>query len=205
MVKKKTKSKNGGGGKRRTAEIIDAAAQVFARRGYHGASTQDIADVLGVRQASLYYYFPSKVVALEMVGARGVEGVVENAIRVTEGPGTARQKLAGLIESHLKPILDRGDYVKVFLNERRYLPTESRRRIGRHSRSVEKIFEDVLRAGVENGEFRADLDPRITALGILAMANAAATWYDREGAPVEKIGKTFTALVMSGIRKGQGR
>ena len=49
-----------GGPKRRTAEIIAAAAKVFARRGYHGASTQDIADVLGIRQASLYYYFESK-------------------------------------------------------------------------------------------------------------------------------------------------
>jgi TetR/AcrR family transcriptional regulator, cholesterol catabolism regulator len=206
MAKKKTKAKpRDNGGKRRTAEIIDAAAQIFARRGYHGASTQDIADVLGVRQASLYYYFPSKEVALEMVCARGVEGFVENAIRVTEGAGSAQQKLAGLIEAHLEPILERGDYVKVFLNERRYLPTESRRRIGRHSRAVEKIFEDVLRAGVEKGEFRADLDPRITALAILAMANAAATWYDREKATVEKIGKVFTGLVMGGIRKGTAR
>jgi AcrR family transcriptional regulator len=205
MAKKKTKSKVAAAGKRRTPEIIDAAAQIFARRGYHGASTQDIADVLGVRQASLYYYFPSKEVALEMVCARGVEGFVENAIRVTEGQGTAQQKLGGLIEAHLKPILDRGDYVKVFLNERRHLPTESRRRIGRHSRAVEKIFEDVLRAGVEKGEFRADLDPRIAALAILAIANAAAAWYDREGAPVEKIGKAFIALVMNGIRKGSGR
>jgi len=34
--------------RRRLSEVIDAAAAVFARRGYHGASTQDIADVLGV-------------------------------------------------------------------------------------------------------------------------------------------------------------
>ena len=45
--------------RRRTEEIIEAAAQVFAERGFHGATTQDIADVLGIRQASLYYYFPS--------------------------------------------------------------------------------------------------------------------------------------------------
>ena len=38
---------------------------MFAERGYHGATTQDIADVLGIRQASLYYYFPSKEAALE--------------------------------------------------------------------------------------------------------------------------------------------
>ena len=64
------------------------------------------------------------------------------------------------------------------------------------------IFEDVLRAGVASGEFRTDVDPRITALAILGMANAAALWYDKEpGASVERIGKNFAALVMAGIRK----
>ena len=63
--------------RRRSAEIIEAAARVFAERGFHGATTQDIADVLGIRQASLYYYFPSKEVALEEVCARGVEGFFE--------------------------------------------------------------------------------------------------------------------------------
>ena len=53
--------------RRRAPEIIDAAARVFAERGYHGATTQAIADVLGIRQASLYYYFSSKEAALELV------------------------------------------------------------------------------------------------------------------------------------------
>ena len=54
--------------RRRAPEIIEAAARVFAQRGFHGATTQDIADVLGIRQASLYYYFPSKEGALELEG-----------------------------------------------------------------------------------------------------------------------------------------
>jgi AcrR family transcriptional regulator len=202
-MKKRTSSRSSSKGqRRRTAEIIDAAANVFARRGFHGASTQDIADVLGVRQASLYYYFPSKEVALEMVCARGVEGFVEAAISVTEAPGSASKKLAGLIASHLSPLRDRGDYMQVFLNERRHLPAESRRRIGRHSRAIERIFEDVLRAGVEGGEFRLDTDVRLTALAILGMANAVATWYGKEKQqPIDRIADMFAALVLDGIRK----
>src|ERR1700752_561375 len=63
----------------RAEEIIDAAARVFAVRGYHGASTQDIADLLGIRQASLYYHVPSKEAALAIVCLRGVEGHYEAA------------------------------------------------------------------------------------------------------------------------------
>src|SRR5690606_41491416 len=58
--------------KRRTAEIVAAAAQVFARRGYHGASTQDIADGLGIRQASPHYYFDSKEAAQGAVCTEGM-------------------------------------------------------------------------------------------------------------------------------------
>jgi TetR/AcrR family transcriptional regulator, cholesterol catabolism regulator len=202
MKKKSSRRSSSKSQRRRTAEIIDAAANVFARRGFHGASTQDIADVLGVRQASLYYYFPSKEVALEMVCARGVEGFVEAAIAVTEVSGSASKKLAGLIASHLSPLRDRGDYMQVFLNERRHLPAESRRRIGRHSRAIERIFEDVLRAGVDDGEFRPDIDVRLTALAILGMANAVAAWYAKEKQrPIERIADMFASIVLDGIRK----
>ena len=74
---------------RRSREIIEAAARVFAELGYYGATTQKIADVLGMRQASLYYYLPSKEAALEQVCEAGVAGYVETAKAIAEGPGTA--------------------------------------------------------------------------------------------------------------------
>src|SRR5690348_18461810 len=90
--------------RRRAPEIIDAAARVFAERGFHGATTQDIADVLGIRQASLYYYFSSKEGALELVCQKGVEGFFEAAKAIARGPGTPRERIAGLIRSHLTPL-----------------------------------------------------------------------------------------------------
>src|SRR5215813_15091194 len=83
--------------RRRAPEIIEAAARVFAERGFHGATTQDIADVLGIRQASLYYYFSSKEEALELVCARGVEGFLEAAAVIAAGAGTATEKVKALI------------------------------------------------------------------------------------------------------------
>ena len=144
--------------RRRAPQIIEAAARVFAERGFHGATTQDIADVLGIRQASLYYYFSSKEAALELVCLKGVEGFFEAAKAIAAGPGTAQKRLSLLINSHLSPLIDRGNFVKVFLNERQHLPAESRRRIGRWSRGLERIFEEVIKDGVAKGEFRADLE-----------------------------------------------
>ncbi|NMO56983.1 TetR/AcrR family transcriptional regulator [Actinoplanes sp. TBRC 11911] len=42
------------------AEILDAAAELFAQRGYAATSTRMIAEMVGVRQASLYYHFDTK-------------------------------------------------------------------------------------------------------------------------------------------------
>lgn len=41
-------------------EILDAASELFTRKGYATTSTHEIADAVGMRQASLYYHFPSK-------------------------------------------------------------------------------------------------------------------------------------------------
>jgi AcrR family transcriptional regulator len=193
--------------RRRAPEIIDAAARVFAERGFHGATTQDIADVLGIRQASLYYYFSSKEGALELVCLKGVEGFFEAAKAIARGPGGARERLGRLITSHLSPLADRGDYVRVFLNERQHLPTESRRRVGKWSRGLEKIFEDVLKEGVRRGEFRHDLDTRLAALALLGMLNAATTWFRREEEPIERISEEFTRLVLDGMlaRRAEAR
>jgi AcrR family transcriptional regulator len=187
--------------RRRAPEIIDAAARVFAERGFHGATTQDIADVLGIRQASLYYYFASKEGALEVVCLKGVEGFFEAAKAIASGPGSAANRLARLIDSHLSPLIDRSDFVKVFINERQHLPTESRRRIGKWSRGLERIFEDVLKEGVRRQEFRSDLDTRLTTLAILGMANAVASWYRKEEVPIERISTEFARLILDGARR----
>ena len=187
--------------RRRAPEIIDAAARVFAERGFHGATTQDIADVLGIRQASLYYYFSSKEGALELVCLQGVAGFYEVAKAIAAGPGSAADKLARLIKAHLDPLTDRSDFVRVFLNERQHLPAESRRRIGKWSRGLERVFEDVLKEGVRRGELRSDLDTRLAVLGILGMANAVANWYRSEEVPVSRISAEFARLAVDGVLK----
>ena len=169
--------------RRRSPEIIEAAARVFAQHGFHGATTQDIADVPGIRQASLYYYFTSKEEALEVVCLQGVAGYFEVAKAIASGPGTATDKLARLIKSHLAPLTDRSDFVRVFLNERQHLPAQSRRRVGKWSRGLERVFEDVIKEGVGRGEFRPDLNTRLAVLGILGISGE------------------FARLVIDGVKK----
>src|SRR5262245_9872517 len=185
----------------RESEIIDAAARVFAERGYHGTSTQAIADVLGMRQASLYYYFPSKEAALELVCVRGTDGFVESAEAVVEGSGTPLEKLGRLVAAHLAPIETRHDYVKVFINERHHLPGASRRRLGRKTRRVERCFEQVILAGIADGSIRRVTDARLAMLAVLGMCNAVINWRETDRARnMQEVAAGFAALIANGLR-----
>lgn len=188
--------------RRRQSEILDAAAKVFAERGYYGASTQDIADVLGIRQASLYYYFPSKEIALELVCLKGVEGFFEAASEVAAKKISAADKVRGLVAAHLAPLLDRPDFVKTFLNERQYLPPLSRKKVGKLSRAYEKVIEKVIADGIANGEFRKGLDPRLMSLALLGMCKSVAAWLGKNDPySVEHIAEEYARILLQGIAK----
>ncbi len=191
--------RKGAGRRRRSGEILDAAARIFAQHGYHGATTQQIADLLGIRQASLYYYFPSKEVALETVCMQGVEDFHERAQAIASGAGSAAEKIAALVRAHLMPLLDTADYVLVFLNERQYLPHASRRRIAKWSHGIERVIAEVIKDGVRRGEFRPDVDPRLATLALLGMLNAVSTWYGKENASLERISGEYVRLAISAL------
>lgn len=161
---------------RRMAQIVDAAASVFARKGYHGASIQDIADGLGMRQASLYYYFRSKEDALAMVCRIGVEGFVERARAIADSAADPAGKLSALIRAHLLPMQDRGDYVRVFVTQRQHLPAGRRRPVQVAARDYEAIIASVIAAGVADGVFRDDLQSAEMSLTVLGACNAATGW-----------------------------
>ncbi len=186
---------------RRLPEIIDAAASVFASKGYHGASTQDIADRLGIRQASLYYYFESKESALELVCARGVDGYVERSRAIAAQPGSSVDKLRALVLQHLSPMLDRPDYVRVFVTQRRFLPPERRRRIEVMARQYEAMVESVVADGIRAGEFRADIAPAHVMLTLIGACIAATGWQGAvPGMTVQLAADTVSALLLDGLR-----
>jgi TetR/AcrR family transcriptional regulator, cholesterol catabolism regulator len=188
--------------RRRQSEILDAAAKVFAERGYYGASTQDIADVLGIRQASLYYYFPSKEIALELVCMKGVEGFFEAASEVAAKKTSAAEKLRSLVEAHLAPLMDRADYVKTFLNERQYLPPVSRKKVGKLSRAYEKVIEKVIADGIASGAFRKGLDPRLMTLALLGMCKSVSAWIGKNDRyTVPEVAEQYARILLSGIGK----
>ncbi|MER6970555.1 TetR/AcrR family transcriptional regulator [Nocardioides sp. NPDC000445] len=78
-------------------QILDAAAGLFTSRGYAATSTREIADAVGIRQASLYYHFAGKGEILTELLGQTIRPTVDSVARIeslTDDPDTALYLLA---------------------------------------------------------------------------------------------------------------
>lgn len=187
--------------KRRYGEILDAAAAVFAEKGYHGASTKDIADRLGIRQGSLYYYFPSKEVALAEVCRIGVDGFVKGLTAILAADAPPTEKIHDAVRNHMAPMASRRHYVKVFLKERHNLAGDSFRDVQHRVDEYERLFERLLTQGIEAGALRADLDPRLSTLAALGLCNSAVDWFDPARGGIDAIARHYAGLLIEGLAR----
>lgn len=188
--------------RRRQQDVFDAAARVFAEKGYHGASTGDIAAQLGIAQSSLYYYFSSKDEALERVCLNGIEGYVERLTVIIAESLPVVEKIQGAIFAHIQPAIEIPDCVKTYHGERRYLPADRRQALGRMLTEYNKMFESILSQGVEESVFRAELDCSTATLLILAQCNAAQFWVSQSKGPkVDEIAQTISDSFLKGALK----
>jgi len=108
---------------------IRAAATVFAEKGFHGACTKDIAERMGIKQGSLYYYFKSKEEALGEVCLYGIQDYVEHMATIADSEQPFEAKLIATVTSHLSSYRERNEALKVYNDERLYLPKARRSRL----------------------------------------------------------------------------
>ncbi len=151
---------------------IKAAASVFARKGFHGASTRDIADELGIKQGSLYYYFKSKEEALGEVCVLGLEGYVRRMEQIAAARQTPREKLTAAVASHLSSYREKNEALKVHNDERLYLPEAKRGRLKELGSHYRELLEKVIEEGQASGDFRKGLDSHFAAQTVIGLCNA---------------------------------
>lgn len=158
----------------RYREVLDSVATAFAEKGYLGASTKDIAERLGIRAASLYYYLPSKEAALAAVCEVGIKSFIENVRTILASSMPATEKVRAVIVNQLSPLRTHpdADYIRVFLRHRHELPEESRRHVVDLSREFQKLVEQIFIDGILAGEFRNDLNPQLTTFALLGLCNS---------------------------------
>ncbi len=153
-------------------EAIKSAAAVFADKGFHGASTKDIAAHLGIKQGSLYYYFKSKEEALGEVCRFGIENYVERMNKIAASDQPFEAKLMATVTSHLSSYRERNEALKVYNDERLYLPAEKRKTLKQMGSSYRQLLEEIFEEGVRTGALRQSIDCHFAAQAVIGICNA---------------------------------
>lgn len=181
--------------------ILDAALELFRENGYDATSLQQVADKTGFLKGSLYYYLQSK----EDILAELAERVHASFGRTLEQYQRAEGPVLLRIETLLRSVaVDAGknqDLLVVFYREFPRISEERRAKIIKLRDEQEKLLVDLIAEGQRAAEIRPEVDPKIAAIGLEAMANSVYTWYKPSGRKtLNSIAKELAALAVQGLR-----
>jgi AcrR family transcriptional regulator len=184
----------------RKIEILRSAVDAFRRRGFHGASMDQIARALGMQKGNLYYYFKSKEAILFFCHDYSLDILLERLGEVEREQAPPAQRLRRLIVAFVHMILDdlHGTALTMDLQAltRPHLRSVVKKR-DRFDRGVRAVIEDGMRQGV----FRPG-DSKLLAFAILGAANWITRWYDPAGkASSDAIATAFADYLVRGLER----
>jgi AcrR family transcriptional regulator len=129
----------------RRDEILEVAVGLFASRGYHGVSMDDIGAAAGVTGPALYHHFAGKEAMIAAaLGPVSEECLNGGRARVAEHSGQPSEALAALVEYHVDFALAHPEVIVLHLHELDRLPEEPRRAIRRLQRLYVEEWVTVL-------------------------------------------------------------
>jgi AcrR family transcriptional regulator len=142
--------------------ILDAAARVFARSGFHTSRVGDIAEEAGVAHGLLYHYFSSKDEVLETIFREHWSSVLERVHGAERAEGGAEERLRAITRALFSSWLLEPDVVRVVIREIART-AEVEEHVGELVKPIGAIRR-VIERGQQDGELRSDLDPDLAAI-----------------------------------------
>lgn len=150
----------------RKQRLLEAAADLVARRGYHAVSISDIGAAAGVTGAAVYRHFASKAAMLVALFDRVIDGLLDQASAIVAAEDDQRD-LGLLVRGQVEFAIDERELLQVYSREIHNLPEEDRRRLRckqrRYLEAWVRLVVD-LRADVTDVEARALVHAAIGAI-----------------------------------------
>ncbi|MCC7119667.1 MAG: TetR family transcriptional regulator [Anaerolineales bacterium] len=182
-------------------DILDAAAQVFRQKGFHGASMADIAKALEVQKPSLYHHVKSKQEILLALLDRALGMLTDHIAVIAAQAIPADQKLRQMIRGYLSALSENADLTSVLLFEHRSLDKKTHTRHVPHRDSFEALWRDALNEGVRTKIFQLK-DVNLTVRALMGVMNWTLTWYQPGGdKSIEQIADDYAEFMLKGMLK----
>jgi len=176
-------------------EIIVAAAQEFAERGYRGTNLRHVSVRLGVTRQALYYYYERKhdiLKAIFMNFFDELEGVVTEAATTTSDPA---EKFRAMLRGHFEVVASKPLISRIFVQEEASLTRADRAAVRLRRRHHQEVLVAAYEEGVAAGAYRP-INSKLAVSVILGSGNWMYRWVgsNRKLTPAQVV--TFAEQVL---------
>ena len=177
--------------------MLKAAARCFNIKGYSGTSLKDVADLLGLTDAALYYYVRNKQELVYLCYLRAAD-VGREAMQRAIGEGeNGLETVRRYLRYHIEYMVgDQGPIA--IMSEIPSLKPEHREEILELSRRHSAAFEALLERGIADGSI-APCDVRMTGNAIMGSLNWIPKWFHGDPAVAAKILEEFPRILSAGV------
>ena len=197
---------------RRLAEILDFATEIFADKGYEGASMRDLSRLSGISLAGLYYYFESKEKLLYFIQQHTFTTILERLRERLAASNDPEERIRIFVLNHVDYAVARPKAMKVLSHEDEVLKNGYCAELAAIKRDYYRICVGLVNhlAKVEGlghvgarSAASAGIGTRTAVMGLFGMMNWLYTWYNPSVDPdAGTLAREISDVFLQGIRGG---
>lgn len=178
--------------------MLRAAARCFNEKGYSGASLKDVANILGLTDAALYYYVRNKEELVYLCYVRAAEVGRESLDRAIAEGDNGFDIVVRYIGHHVGVMVGERGPIAI-MSEIPSLRPIHRDEILAVSRQHSTRFEKVLQQGIDDGSI-SPCDVRMTGNAIMGALNWVPKWFHGDATVAAKVVSEFPRVLSAGLR-----
>jgi AcrR family transcriptional regulator len=181
-------------------ELLALVTSEFITRGYDATSMEDLARATGLTKSSIYHHVSGKEELLRQAVAKAVDALF--AVLEEEGAltGPAVKRLEFVVRRGAEVLVAQLPYVTLLLRVRGN--TEAERWALDRRREFDARLAGLVRSAIEEGDVRADLDPRLVTRLLFGMVNSVVEWYRPGGKTTDvDVADALVALAFDGLKE----
>ncbi|MEU7892872.1 TetR/AcrR family transcriptional regulator [Nonomuraea sp. NPDC049152] len=194
-----------GSASERRDHLVKLAAEIFARKGFQATTVREIANEAGILSGSLYHHFDSKETIVDEVLSTFLDDLIARYRAALESGGEPRAVLSEMVRIGFGTLEPHRAAITVMQNDWNYLRQFPRfNYLVKAEDDVEQMWVRQIKAGQAAGQFRADVDPKLTYRMIRDTIWVAVRWF-RPGGRLNTTGlaEHYITVLFDGLATGE--
>jgi AcrR family transcriptional regulator len=161
-------------------QILLTAIKTVNRRGYEGATMEEIAADLLMTKGSLYYYFKSKADLMYQCHNLVLSKVISEMEVLLQKEGSAEEIIREMIAKHIDYAIEEKETFNMIIEPKNIFDEEQLAEILKLRKVYSELFDRIIKRGVTSREFTVD-ETHLARMVVLGALNWIQQWYRTDG------------------------